>query len=52
MAKVVTYLINIKRVIRRQVSLCIADGVMKVDGTPVYEAKDLRVGVFSETDSD
>ena len=51
MAKVVTYLINIKRVIRRQFCLCIADGVMQVDGTPVYEAKDLRVGVFSEPDS-
>ena len=51
MAKVVTYLINIKRVIRRQFSLCIADGVMKVDGNLVYEAKNLRVGVFAEMDN-
>ena len=49
MARMITYLISIRRVIRRQVTLCIADGVMKVDGTPAYEAKGLRVGVFSET---
>ena len=24
----------------------VADGVMKVDGKPIYEAKDLRVGLF------
>ena len=26
----------------------IADGVMKVDGQTIYEAKDLRVGLFVE----
>ena len=45
-AKLITYLIDIKRVVRRQVALAFADGTLKVDGTPVYEAKGLRVGVF------
>ena len=49
-ARMITYLISIRRVIRRQVSLCFADGVMLVDGSAAYEAKGLRVGVFTDTD--
>lgn len=45
--KKVTYHVDIKRVILRKLKLGIADGVMKADGEPVYEAKDMRVGVFS-----
>jgi 3-hydroxyacyl-[acyl-carrier protein] dehydratase/trans-2-decenoyl-[acyl-carrier protein] isomerase len=45
-AKLVTYVIDLKRVIMRKLVLGIADGTMLVDGTPVYEAKDLRVGLF------
>jgi 3-hydroxyacyl-[acyl-carrier protein] dehydratase/trans-2-decenoyl-[acyl-carrier protein] isomerase len=45
-AKLVEYCIDIKRVIMRRLVLGIADGVMKVDGVPIYEAKDLRVGLF------
>jgi 3-hydroxyacyl-[acyl-carrier protein] dehydratase / trans-2-decenoyl-[acyl-carrier protein] isomerase len=45
-AKIVEYAIDVKRVIMRKLVLGIADGVMKVDGTPIYEAKDLRVGLF------
>jgi 3-hydroxyacyl-[acyl-carrier protein] dehydratase / trans-2-decenoyl-[acyl-carrier protein] isomerase len=45
-AKIVTYVIDLKRVIMRKLVLGIADGTMLVDGTPVYEAKDLRVGLF------
>ena len=47
-AKMVTYAIDLKRVIMRKLVLGIADGVMKVDGQPIYEAKDLRVGLFVE----
>jgi len=47
-AKLITYLIDIKRVVRRQVALAFADGTMKVDGEPVYKAKGLRVGVFED----
>ena len=46
-AKLVTYTIDIRRVMRRQFSLAIANGTMKVDGRPIYEAEDLRVGVFT-----
>lgn len=44
--KLVTYVIDFKRVIMRKLVLGIADGTMLVDGKPVYEAKDLRVGLF------
>ena len=46
-AKLVTYSIDIKRVMRRQFALGIANGVMKVDGKTIYEAEDLRVGTFA-----
>jgi len=46
-AKVVSYAIDLKRVVMRKFTLGIADGVMKVDGKPIYEAKDLRVGLFT-----
>ncbi len=49
-AKKVTYHIDIRRVIKRRFSIGVADGLMKVDGRPIYEAKDLRVGVFTTTD--
>ena len=44
----VEYFIDLKRVIMRKLVLGIADGLMKVDGTTIYEAKDLRVGLFQE----
>jgi 3-hydroxyacyl-[acyl-carrier protein] dehydratase/trans-2-decenoyl-[acyl-carrier protein] isomerase len=50
-AKQVTYHINIKRVIARRLVLGVADGVMKVDDREIYTAKDLRVGLFTSTDS-
>ena len=50
-AKLVTYRINLKRVITRKLILGIADGSMLVDGKEIYTAKDLRVGLFSSTDS-
>ncbi|MBT5098036.1 MAG: 3-hydroxyacyl-[acyl-carrier-protein] dehydratase FabA [Proteobacteria bacterium] len=51
MAKMVTYEIDIKRVISRKLALGIADGVMSVDGREIYHAKDLRVGLFTSTDN-
>lgn len=48
-SKKVSYILNIKRVINRKLVLGIADGIMKVDGKTVYEAKDLRVGLFENT---
>ena len=50
-ASLVTYQISLKRVITRKLILGIADGRMFVDGKEIYTAKDLRVGLFTSTDS-
>jgi len=47
-AKKITYVINLKRVIMRKLIIGVADGIMKVDGKTIYEAKDLKVGLFIE----
>jgi 3-hydroxyacyl-[acyl-carrier protein] dehydratase/trans-2-decenoyl-[acyl-carrier protein] isomerase len=44
--KLVTYHIDIKRVINRQVAIAFADGQMAVDGQTCYETKGLRVGTI------
>ncbi len=44
--KKVTYRIEMKRVILRRLVMGIGDGVLLADGKPIYEAKDLRVGLF------
>lgn len=49
-AKKLTYRINVKRVIARKLTLGIADAVVSVDGEDIYEAKDLRVGLFTSTE--
>lgn len=46
-AKLVTYEIDIKRVMNRQITLGFADGVMKVDGEVAYEANKMRVTLFT-----
>lgn len=50
-AKKVTYRIDMKRVISRKLVLGVADGTVEVDGREIYVAKDLRVGLFTSTDS-
>ena len=50
-AKKVTYRVNLKRVILRKLVMGIADATMEVDGKVIYEAKDLRVGLFTSTES-
>lgn len=46
-AKKLTYHINVKRVIMRKIVMGIADGVLKCDGEPVFEVKDMRVALVS-----
>ncbi|MDF2094557.1 3-hydroxyacyl-[acyl-carrier-protein] dehydratase FabA [Fodinicurvata sp. CAU 1616] len=46
--KQVTYHLDLKRVIMRKLVLGIADGVLKADGNTIYEAKDLKVGLFQD----
>ena len=50
-AKKVTYIIDFKRVIMRKLVMGIADATMKVDGRPIYQAEDLKVGLFTRTDN-
>jgi 3-hydroxyacyl-[acyl-carrier protein] dehydratase/trans-2-decenoyl-[acyl-carrier protein] isomerase len=49
-AKKVTYRVNLKRVIMRKLVMGIADATMEVDGKVIYEATDLRVGLFTSTE--
>jgi 3-hydroxyacyl-[acyl-carrier protein] dehydratase / trans-2-decenoyl-[acyl-carrier protein] isomerase len=44
--KLVTYKIDLKRVILRRLVMGVGDGVMEADGQPIYEAQGLRVGLF------
>ena len=44
--RLVTYGVEVKRVFRSKLVLGIADGWLEADGRRVYEAKDLRVGLF------
>jgi 3-hydroxyacyl-[acyl-carrier protein] dehydratase/trans-2-decenoyl-[acyl-carrier protein] isomerase len=46
----VTYRIDMKRVILRKLVMGVGDGVLEVDGKPIYEAKDLRVGLYDAKD--
>lgn len=50
-AKKVTYIIDLKRVIMRKLVMGIADATMQVDGRPIYQAEDLKVGLFTRTDN-
>ena len=49
-AKKITYKIDLKRVIIRKLVMGVADGVLELDGKTIYEAKDLRVGLFDAKD--
>jgi 3-hydroxyacyl-[acyl-carrier protein] dehydratase/trans-2-decenoyl-[acyl-carrier protein] isomerase len=48
-AKKVTYRITFKRVIKRKLYMGLADGTVEVDGRVIYTAKDLKVGLFTDT---
>jgi len=48
--KLVTYRIDIKRVIARKLVLAVADGTVTVDGKEVYVANSLKVGLFESTE--
>ncbi|MCB1615648.1 MAG: 3-hydroxyacyl-[acyl-carrier-protein] dehydratase FabA [Pseudomonadales bacterium] len=50
-AKKVTYHIELSRVIERKLIMGIADGTVSVDGRLIYQAKDLKVGLFTSTDA-
>ena len=45
--KKVSYHISIKRLILRKLILGVGDGILKADNETIYEAKDMKVGLFS-----
>ena len=50
-AKLVQYEIDVSRVINRKLVMAQTDARMLVDGREIYSAKDLRVGLFTSTES-
>ena len=50
-ARLVRYRIDLKRVILRRLFMGIADATLSVDGRDIYSATDLKVGLFTSTDS-
>jgi 3-hydroxyacyl-[acyl-carrier protein] dehydratase/trans-2-decenoyl-[acyl-carrier protein] isomerase len=49
--RLVTYRIDMKRVIQRKLNMGIADGTVSVDDREIYIASGLRVGLFTSTDN-
>ncbi|NYT52753.1 MAG: bifunctional 3-hydroxydecanoyl-ACP dehydratase/trans-2-decenoyl-ACP isomerase [Candidatus Vesicomyosocius endoextente] len=48
-AKKVTYKIDLSRVIARKLYMGVADATMEVDSKMIYEATNLKVGLFTDT---
>lgn len=46
------YIVELKRVLRRKFTLGTGDGWLKADGETIYTAKDLRVGLFEDSERD
>ncbi len=49
--KLVTYRVEMRRLVMRRLVMGIADAVMEADGRSIYAATDLRVGLFTSTDN-
>jgi len=49
--KKVVYGVDLKRVFRSKLVLGVADGWLEADGRRIYDAKDLRVGLFQQADA-
>ncbi len=49
--KLLTYRIDMTRVIMRKLYMGVANAVMEIDGKVIYTAKDLRVGLFTSTEN-
>ncbi len=48
--KLVTYKVNLKRVIQRKLFMGIADATLEADGKQIYTAENLKVGLFTSTE--
>jgi len=47
--RLVTYYIDVKRMMLRKLVMGVANGRMEVDGRNIYTVEDLRVGLFTST---
>ena len=50
-AKLVRYVVDIRRVVKSRLAMVIGEGRTYVDGREIYTAKDLRVGLFTSTEA-
>ena len=50
-SKIVTYKLEFKRLVKRKLSMVIANGKVLVDGRLIYTAEDLKVGMFLSTEN-
>lgn len=48
--KKLEYTVNVRRMMARKFALGIGDGILKADGETFYVAKDLRVGLFQDSE--
>ena len=48
--RLVRYRVDMKRIIQRKLVMGIGDGSMDVDGRTIYQARNLRVGLFTSTE--
>ncbi len=48
-AKKIIYRLDIRRLLALKLTMIVADGTVEVDGRIIYTAKDLKVGLFSDT---
>ena len=48
-AKKVVYRIDIRRLLALKLTMIVADGSVEVDGREIYKAKELKVGLFTDT---
>ena len=48
--KKVTYHVSLKRLILRKLILGVADGILKADNKTIYEAKVMKVGLFTNSE--
>lgn len=49
-AKKVQFHLDVNRVINRKWAVAVADGFVSVDGKTIYEAEQVKVGIFPETE--
>lgn len=50
-AKLVTYKIDMRRIVNRRLKMGVANAVMECDGKVIYSASDLKVGLFSDDEA-